>query len=80
MATARCILAHVIENLEAVRVERLDDISGEDCIAEGIALERDDGDAEARTRYFALWDSLNAKRGFGWATNPWVWVVEFRRV
>ena len=26
------------------------------------------------------WDSLNAKRGFGWNANPWVWVVEFRRV
>ncbi len=24
------------------------------------------------------WDSLNAKRGYGWGTNPWVWVVEFR--
>lgn len=27
-----------------------------------------------------LWDSINAKRGFGWDVNPWVWVVEFRRV
>ena len=27
-----------------------------------------------------LWDSINAKRGFGWDENPWVWVVEFRRI
>lgn len=27
-----------------------------------------------------LWDSLNAKRGFGWDTNPYVWVIEFKRV
>ena len=27
-----------------------------------------------------LWDSLNAKRGYGWNTNPWVWVYEFERV
>lgn len=27
-----------------------------------------------------LWDNINAKRGFGWDANPWVWVVEFRRV
>lgn len=25
-----------------------------------------------------LWDSINAKRGFGWDTNPFVWVVEFK--
>lgn len=30
--------------------------------------------------YWSLWDSLNAARGFGWHTNPWVWVVEFRRM
>ena len=29
--------------------------------------------------YADLWDGLNAKRGFGWDTNPWVWVVEFKR-
>lgn len=27
-----------------------------------------------------LWDSINAKRGFGWSTNPWVWAVSFQRV
>jgi hypothetical protein len=27
-----------------------------------------------------LWDSLNSKRGYGWHTNPWVWVIEFKRV
>jgi len=24
-----------------------------------------------------LWNSINAKRGFSWETNPWVWVIEF---
>ena len=27
-----------------------------------------------------LWDSINAKRGIGWDTNPWVWAIEFRMV
>ena len=27
-----------------------------------------------------LWDGINAKREFGWHSNPWVWVVDFRRV
>ena len=27
----------------------------------------------------SLWDSINAKQGFGWDKNPWVWVVNFQR-
>lgn len=30
------------------------------------------------TEFQYLWDSINEKRGHGWAENPWVWVVEFR--
>jgi hypothetical protein len=31
------------------------------------------------SEYLNLWDSLNAKRGYGCSTNPWVWCVEFER-
>jgi len=27
----------------------------------------------------SLWNSINDKRGHGWDTNPWVWVVEFKK-
>jgi hypothetical protein len=27
-----------------------------------------------------LWDSLNAKRGYGWDKNPWVWVIAFKKI
>lgn len=27
-----------------------------------------------------LWDSINAKRGFGWEANPWVWAITFERM
>lgn len=41
-------------------------------------------ESEPRTsavgRYRDLWDSLNAKRGHPWASDPWVFVVEFRRL
>jgi hypothetical protein len=33
-----------------------------------------------RAHWCSLWDSINHERGFGWAANPWVWRVEFRRV
>jgi len=36
--------------------------------------------AGARDAFAALWDSLNAKRGYGWDVNPWVWALTFRRL
>ncbi len=34
----------------------------------------------AREAFQQLWDSINATRGYGWESNPWVWVVEFKAV
>jgi hypothetical protein len=36
--------------------------------------------AGSREAYAALWDSLNAKRGYSWDSDPWVWVLSFRTV
>jgi len=71
-----------------VRVERVQRISPADCWAEGIQEEDLDrwalhagGRPEAvRTAFETLWDRLNAKRGYPWDENPWVWRVEFRRI
>lgn len=72
-----------------VRVERVQHISKEDAIAEGIASEHgmywnhsteSYSCVEPITPFMALWDSINFDRGFGWDANPWVWVVEFRRI
>ena len=35
--------------------------------------------AGAIEAYHALWDSLNAKRGYPWKNNDWVKVIEFER-
>lgn len=70
----------------SVRVERVQEISGDDCRKEGIRFEELDPFSQiARnnqriSKFRELWDSINAKRGFGWDKNPWAWVVEFRRI
>lgn len=77
-----------------IRVQRLQDISEADAIAEGIEQvdKADDGKplwrlygrepwntVSARTSYQSLWDSINAKRA-PWSSNSWVWVIAFRRI
>lgn len=64
-----------------VRVERVQEISEEDAIAEGVRMNNSTHwETEARESFRRLWDSLNAKRGFGWDKNPWVWVIEFKKL
>lgn len=33
----------------------------------------------AAGNFARLWDTLNAARGYGWDTNPWVWRIAFER-
>jgi hypothetical protein len=61
-----------------VRVERVQSISARDAHSEGIgAIPYVTEDWEIIEDFAGLWDSINAKRGFSWESNPWVWVVEF---
>ena len=71
--------------ITGIRVERLQDISESDALAEGSYQwwgELDDDAASKinghRNAYRALWESINSHGS--WAANPWVWVVEFRRI
>jgi len=68
----------------SVRVERVQEISQEDARAEGVTLPHIGTARELmshRLAFEALWDSINAKKPCrGWASNPWVWVVEFKVV
>jgi hypothetical protein len=62
-------------------VERLREIDNVDALAEGTQdLRTKENNWDRRDCFRELWNSINAKRGFGWDKNPWVWVVEFRRV
>lgn len=66
-----------------VRVERIQDISEDNAKAEG-ASPSIVGDAldclKYRAGFQTLWDSINANRGYSWEADPWVWVIEFRRI
>lgn len=70
-----------------VRVERLKDISQADAIAEGAPpshpsidrVSREFGYADfSRSWYAQLWESINGPGT--WEQNPWVWVIEFKKV
>lgn len=58
----------------SVKVETVQDITDEDIVAEGGFVYG----SGAWEWFIPLWNSINEKRGFGWDTNPWVWVVEFK--
>lgn len=79
----------VLEVLD-VRMERLREISGQDAIAEGIEPFSGDGITTFRDyltgetgraayqSFQTLWQSINGLES--WKENPWVWVVEFKRM
>ena len=68
----------------SVRVERLQAISEADALAEGVAGEQEAAEAglswhdKPRRAFRFLWQSINGADS--WDANPWVWVVEFKRV
>lgn len=73
--------------ITGVRVERLQDISEADALAEGIVQLKDGGFglpagehyhcADPRQSYLSLWEAINGPGSVG--ANPWVWVVEFKK-
>jgi hypothetical protein len=83
-------LSRITLEVTDVRVERLQEISGEDAKAEGLSWVAptygvpgvsQSWHADPRESFRALWDSINGGRsGCSWEDNPFVWVVSFRRV
>jgi hypothetical protein len=82
--------SRIMLEIVSVRVERLQDITEEDAKAEGVI--HDDCSTvlwknytnkmssydTARSSYASLWEKINGDGS--WDSNPWVWVIEFKRV
>ncbi|RCX20908.1 hypothetical protein DFR58_101110 [Anaerobacterium chartisolvens] len=84
--------ARILLKVTDVSAERLQDITEEEarregavktypytCPVTGKTAHMQDDNGTFRDGFACIWDSLNAARGFGWDTNPWVWVIEFER-
>ena len=79
--------SRILLEITAVRIERLQDISEEQASAEGVQKDhrkwfRSDEGGHAHPcavdAFADLWCSINGHES--WGANPWVWVVEFKRV
>jgi hypothetical protein len=68
--------------ITGVRVERLQDISEADAVSEGatwsFSRSGPRGDLSVKAGFVDLWESINGPGS--WDANPWVWVVEFKRL
>ena len=69
-----------------IRVGRLQEIAADDIQAEGVLPpDYPNGTYIAefgweRRLWRECWDAINAKRGYSWESNPWVWVISFTQV
>ena len=87
--------SRIMLEITDVRVQRLQDISKVDALAEGISVlplqsvddptawyQSTPGNHQARSAeesYAKLWDSINRKT-HPWSSNPWVWAITFKRL
>lgn len=74
------IASRITLEITGVRVERLNEISADDAIAEGVEIitSIDHGSTDPIAAYRVLWESINGKGS--WEKNPWVWCISFKRI
>ena len=68
--------ARIWLEVTGVRVERLQSISRGDAMAEGCPFPNMADGADPRKWFAEVWEST----GGDWAANPWVWVIDFKRI
>jgi hypothetical protein len=68
--------SRILLEITDVRVERLQKISEADAVAEGAGY----WGCDTVEVFRDLWDSINAKRGYSWSSNPWCWCISFKKI
>ena len=71
-------VSRITLEITGVRVERLQDISEADAKAEGCTVWPECKEPAAINLYSLLWEKINGPDS--WDANPWVWVIEFKKV
>lgn len=77
--------ARIFLRVQDVHVERVQEITGAECVREGIPQEslKEVGEAFTLGQFADLWDSTvkpSDRALYGWDANPWVWVIDFERM
>ena len=78
--------SRILLEITNVRVERLQDITEEDCVREGAAIMTSEEVAafhlgstqNAIDSFRNVWEGINGPDS--WEQNPWVWVIEFKKL
>jgi hypothetical protein len=80
--------SRLLLEIKDIRVQQVQEIDEADAQREGWAFEGLNLNQSydpvtmhtARQWYRSEWDRLNAKRGYPWEENPWVWAISFKRI
>lgn len=80
--------ARIFLRVKNVRVERIQDMTLDDFLNEGVVLRPEafndpmNAYLQAKDQFIEIWNSTlkkNELNTYGWDANPWVWVIEFER-
>ena len=72
------VASRILLEVTSVRVERLQEISDSDALAEGCSPSDIQNGERLANAYARVWESINGPGS--WDADPWVWVVTFRRI
>jgi len=69
--------SRILLEITNVRIERVQDITESDAVAEGLNSGKDGEFHHTTDAFEVLWNSINKKCGLGWDVDPFVWVIDF---